>query len=449
MSVSSLTNGSVSKSYIQFLVPTTIGMISHSVYCMSDVFFISYGVGSTGLAALNIAMPIFTVFSSIGLLLGVGAATTISVLNGQQKYDDTNRVFTMAMVLNLAIGLLLSVVCTVFVVPLSKAFGATQDLLPYVVDYMLPIGAGAFAYLLSSQLQVLVRADYNPKLVMVASTTGNILNIILDYVFVVLLKGGMLGAAIATSIGPIVSIGILSLHFITKSNHISFTKHYFSFGLLKKIVANGAGTFILEMTSGIVIFLYNFVLLSLSGAGAVAIYSVISNIAYVGKGIFNGIAQAAQPLISTNFGAKLYKRVEKANRCSVAAAVIFSGVAYLAMVLFPKQIVGVFLSDSPHLLESGVEATVLYFSSFVFTGINTSMMYYFQSIEKPVFTTMIAVTRGIALIILGLIIFPPFLKENGVWITLTFAEVVTFLVFTPIRWYVKRKMEQTAPAAEA
>ena len=88
-------------------------MISHSVYCMSDVFFISYGVGSTGLAALNIAMPIFTIFSSIGLLLGVGAATTISVFNGQQQYDDTNRVFTLAMALNLAIGILLSILCTV------------------------------------------------------------------------------------------------------------------------------------------------------------------------------------------------------------------------------------------------------------------------------------------------------------------------------------------------
>lgn len=440
MSVSGLTHGSVSKSYIHFLVPTIIGMISHSVYCMSDVFFISYGVGSTGLAALNIAMPIFTIFSSIGLLLGVGAATTISVFNGQQQYDDTNRVFTLAMALNLAIGILLSILCTVFVVPISKAFGANQELLPYVVDYMLPIGIGAFAYLLSSQMQVLVRADYNPKLVMIASTTGNVLNIVLDYVFVVLLKGGMRGAAVATSIGPLVSVGILALHFITKSNRVSFVRHFFSPQLLGRILANGAGTFILEFTSGMVIFLYNFVLLGLGGAGAVAIYSVISNIAYVGKGIFNGIAQAAQPLISTNFGAKLYQRVERANRCSALSSLVFAAVVYGVILLFPQEITTVFLADSPGLVESGAAATVIYFSSFVFTGVNTSMMYYFQSIEKPVFTTMIAVTRGIALIIVGLIVFPPFLQETGVWITLAFAEVATFLAFMPVRWRVKKQL---------
>lgn len=182
-----------------------------------------------------------------------------------------------------------------------------------------------------------------------------------------------------------------------------------------------------------VVFLFNAVLLRVSGQAAVAVYAVVSNIAYVGKGIFNGISQAAQPLISVNFGAGDRLRVRKAFRVSMLTAILFAAVCYGMLLLFPKQILSFFVGSNTSLVEIGIKALYLYFISFVFTGINTILMYYFQSLESFKVNILIALSRGIVFIAVGLLIFPAVLGEIGVWLTVTFAELVTLLWVFPVK----------------
>lgn len=196
---------------------------------------------------------------------------------------------------------------------------------------------------------------------------------------------------------------------------------------------NGFGTFILEFSSGTVVFLFNAVLLRVSGQAAVAVYAVVSNIAYVGKGIFNGISQAAQPLISVNFGAGNKERIKRALRFAMLTAIVFAALCYILILLFPKQLLVFFVGNDSTLIKIGIRSLDVYFISFIFTGINTIYMYYFQSVESAKVNIAIALSRGIVLIAAGLLIFPFFWGETGVWLTITFAEVFTLAWIIPVK----------------
>lgn len=429
-----LLSGNIRKTYISYLVPTILGMLTNSVYCLVDVMFVGIYLGSDGLAAFNIAMPIFTFFSSIGLMLGVGGGTTLSVLIGQNDKENINKVFSFTVYTSLIVGTVIAVVGTIFIRPVSFMLGATPELVDDVAAYLFPLLITAMCYILNGTMQVLIRADYNPKIVMAAVVTGNCLNILFDWLFVGVLGWGMIGASTATAIGPIVALAIQAFHYITKRNTMHFTKKMPSKSLITRVFKNGIGTFILEFTSGTVIFLFNFVLLRVSGQAAVAVYAIVSNIAYVGKGIFNGISQAAQPLISVNYGAGNSSRVQKSLMSALTAALAISVVCFAGILIFPEPLVRFFLGENttPELLKLGIPATCIYFTSFIFTAINSVLMYYFQSVENIKTATLVALLRGIALVAVGLLVFPPFMAETGVWITVTFAEVVTLLISLPL-----------------
>lgn len=435
----------VRQDYFRYLLPTIIGMVAHSFYCMADVFFVGAAQGSNGLAALNVALPIFTLYSSFAIMLGVGTATTISVCIGQGDVENTHRTFSQSMLVLLVVGLSASVLTSIFIRPIAYLFGATDLIVDMVVAYLRPVNLLAFVYMLSSALSVIVRSDGNPKLVMVAGTVGNLCNIFLDWLFVMKLDMGIFGAGLATIIGPCITVAILSLHFALGASRLHFVRVHFDRALLLRVMKNGVGSSILELSAGFIILLFNVVLIRVSGEQAVAIFSVLSNIAYVGKGIFNGMAQAAQPIISVSYGAGRFDKVRTVNRYAMFTALGFSCVIYAIIALFPAQIMSIFIEPTPAMLKMGTKAILLYFLSFPFTGINTILMYYFQSLERAKYTSLIAVMRGVVFISMTLLIFSMLWGETGVWLSLVAAESLTYLIFEPLKKRFDRRM--AAPAA--
>ncbi|WMJ22502.1 MATE family efflux transporter [Paludicola sp. MB14-C6] len=437
-----LLKGPISKTYISYLIPTIISMITNSVYCVVDVMFVGVCVGSEALAAFNIAMPIFTLFSCIGLMLGIGGATTISVLIGQGDKTNVNKVFSFSVYASILSGAIISIFSLCFPELCARLLGAPTDLVPLVVEYLRPLQIIAPLYVLNNTLQVIIRADFNPKLVMVAAISANLANIFFDWLFVSVLGYGLAGASTATAIGPCLAVFILSFHYICKKNTMHFKLKCIDKNLIKRILQNGMGSFILEFTSGAVVFMFNIVLLKVSGHSAVAVYAIVSNVAYLGKGIFNGISQAAQPLISVNYGAQNMDRMKHSLKVASITSMIFSLGLYALILIFPSQIIGMFIGDSPELLPMGIKASQLYFTSFVFTGINTVLMYYFQSAESLKITTLIALSRGFIFVVIGILIFPALIGEAGVWITITFAEIITFIIILPIKSKFDRLLRQ-------
>ena len=305
----------------------------------------------------------------------------------------------------MVVGILLGVFGTLGLRQIAYLFGATDAIVDYVVAYLSPISPLCVVYMLSSAMCVIVRSDGNPRLVMIAAMIGNVANIVLDYLFVLPMNMGIFGAGLATIIGPFFTCAFLSLHFLTHRNQVAFTRHFFSLRLLWRTVRNGVGSGVLEVSAGFVILLFNLVLIRLGGEPAVAIFSIISNIGYVGKGIFNGMAQAAQPIISLSYGAKEYARVKLVNRYAMATALGFALIVYGVILLTPAKLIALFVSPDAQMLAMGVPAIMLYFLSLPFTGLNTVLMYYFQSIEQSIYTAAIAVLRGIVLVYAALWLF--------------------------------------------
>lgn len=252
----------------------------------------------------------------------------------------------------------------------------------------------------------------------------------------------MFGAGLATIIGPTLALIILSFHFFLKKNQVRFTKKFLSFPYLLRTIRNGVGSGLMELSAGVVILAFNIMLMKISGETAVAVFSILSNIGYVSKGIFNGIAQAAQPIISENYGAKRYKPMMYVNRIALVTAGIFSAATLALILIFPEQIILFFVKRTDEIIAMGIPALILYFISLPFTGINIVLMYYFQSIERIKYTSVQSVLRGIVLVILALCLFAYLWGLTGVWLALLAAEAITLLIFYPVKIKLDRGYKQ-------
>ena len=264
----------VSSLYAHYLLPTLLAMASNSLYCLADVYFVSKGAGSTALAAMNIAIPLYTIYSAIGLTFGVGAATVMSVAEGEKQPKVRNKAYTYGALGMVSIGLCIAFFGNLFVDDFAYLLGSSEELLPLVKAYMIPVNGMAMAFIVNYAGSVILRNDHAPRLAMIATMAGNFSNIFLDYVFVIQFNMGIFGAAVATAIGPVISLGIMSLHFIRKKNTIHLTKDIFDTKIWKRIFSNGFGSGILEISAGAVIVIFNYVILKKADAMFLAAYAI-------------------------------------------------------------------------------------------------------------------------------------------------------------------------------
>lgn len=432
MFTSELTTKSVNKVYLKYLIPTLLGMLSNSIYCIVDIYFVSAGSGSQGLAAMNICMPVFTILSCVGLLFGVGGATIMSISQGSGDMNTRNKAFSVSIFMMLIVGLMFSVFGVLFRREFAYLLGSDDQLLPLVLEYLTPVMCSALPFVLMYSLSVLLRADNNPKLAMAALMVGNISNIILDYVFVSVFHMGIFGASVATSIAPVLSLIAASFHFILRKNTVHFKLRSFDPKVIGRILSVGIGSGIMELSAGAIIFMFNSAILNLGGEVYLAAYAVITNIAYVFKGLLNGFAQAAQPLISTNFGSGIIKRCSKSLRVCLIYSSVFCIVCYGIITVVPGFIVSFFSNGDTNMEAIASKGMIMYFSSLLFTGINTMLMYFFQSIEQGRKSLFLAVCKGFLFVTLGLWILTSFMGVEGVWYAVLFGEVLTFIIALPM-----------------
>ena len=432
MFTSELTTKSVNKVYLKYLIPTLLGMLSNSIYCIVDIYFVSAGSGSQGLAAMNICMPVFTILSCVGLLFGVGGATIMSISQGSGDMNTRNKAFSVSVFMMLIVGLLFSVFGVLFRKEFAYLLGSDDQLLPLVLEYLTPVMCSVLPFVLMYSLSVLLRADNNPKLAMAALMVGNISNIILDYVFVSVFHMGIFGASVATSIAPVLSLIAASFHFILRKNTVHFKLRSFDPKVIGRILSVGIGSGIMELSAGAIIFMFNSAILNLGGEVYLAAYAVITNIAYVFKGLLNGFAQAAQPLISTNFGSGIIKRCSKSLRVCLIYSSIFCIVCYGIITVVPGFIVSFFSNGDTNMEAIASKGMIMYFSSLLFTGINTMLMYFFQSIEQGRKSLFLAVCKGFLLVTLGLWILTSLMGVEGVWYAVLFGEVLKFVIALPM-----------------
>lgn len=423
------TTKNIYKTFAKYVSFNILSMIGLSCYILADTMFVANGLGSSGLAALNLVLPIYSFISGIGLMLGMGAATRYSILRGKNKIDKANKVFSQAMLLGTIIGLILTIIGVFFSYKIASLLGADETTLQMAGKYLQTILLFSCAFILNNILVCFVRNDNSPNLSMMAMLLGSFSNIILDYIFIFPLGLGMFGAAFATGLAPIVSMLVLSLHWIKKKNNFKFVKSNLEIKLIKNIISLGLPSFITEFSSGIIMLFFNFTILKISGNIGIAAYGIIANIALIVVAIFTGIAQGIQPIISTNFGSNKINNIKKVYVSALILAIILGSIFYLIGVLYPDNIISIFNSEkNTLLLEMATEGISLYFIAFFIMGINIVTTALFSAMAKPVESFLISIIRGCIAVIPLILVLPQFLQMRGIWITIPSAELITFII---------------------
>lgn len=422
-------NEKILKEFVKYTLLNVLGMMGLSCYILADTFFVSKGLGANGMAALNLAIPVYNLIHGCGLMLGMGGAIKYSVAKSRGNKTEADTVFTNTLymavfmiVLFLFIGLFFSKQITVFLGADNNTFSMTYTYLKVMLIF-------APAFISNDVLVCFVRNDSNPTLATIAMLTGSFSNIILDYIFIFPLQMGMFGAIFATGLSPVISLCILSVHKIHKKNSFHFIKILPKIRLITDVLFLGFPSFINEFASGIVIVIFNFIILKLEGNTGVAAYGVIANVSLIVTAIFCGCAQGIQPLLSSAYGKHNKKQATEIFRYALITVMLFSIVIYGGILLKSDFIAGIFNSGSDEKLQLvAVQGLKTYFSATLFMGLNIILAVYFTSAEKAFPAHILTLSRGFFIIIPTAFILSEYFKMRGVWFSFTVCEIISAII---------------------
>lgn len=415
--------------FTHFVSLNVLGMIGLSCYILADTFFVANGLGPTGLAALNLSISIYSFINGIGLMLGIGAATKFTIFKANGEHEKADATFTHAIILGLLAGAIF-LLLGIFAAPnIAKLLGANENTLEMASTYLKVILCFAPFFITNNVLIAFVRNDGNPKLSMIAMLAGSFSNIILDYVFVFPLSMGMFGAALATGIAPVIGILILSTHFIRKRNSFSLVKCKILFSRVLEICSLGTSALITELSSGIVLIIFNLMILKISGNIGVAAYGIVANVALVAISVFTGIAQGMQPIASRSYGLKQEHDLKKILKYAAVLALAVAAFIYVIAFVFSDGLISIFNSEGNEALADFAKSGIrIYFLGFIFAGINIVLAAFYSATEKASSAFIISITRGGAAIIPLVLIFASAFGMNGVWLSFPCAEAITLAI---------------------
>lgn len=419
-------NQAIFRLFFQYVALNIAGQLAYSCYTLADTFFVSASLGADGLAALNLAFPVFCFINGSGLMLGIGGGTVYSIQKSRGEQAEADKTFTAAfsLMIFLAAAFVLSGIALSG--RIVKLLGADASIFPMTNTYLRVMLLFAPAFLTNNLLQCFVRNDGNPSLSMAAMITGCFSNIVLDYIFIFPLEMGIFGAILATGLAPVISLAVLSPYFIRRKHTFHFAKCVPGIRRLAGIVSTGVPALITEASSGIVMILFNFILLRLAGNTGVAAYGVIAAISLVVVAIYTGLSQGLQPLLSLHYGMKKTAEVKTLLRYALLAALLLSALIYSVIFFGASPIASVFNSEGNQTLQGIAENGLrLYFTACPFIGFNIVLSTYFASTECPRPAQFISLLRGFFLLLPVAFLLSSLFQMTGVWAAFPVTELIT------------------------
>ena len=417
------------KLFAKYASLNVISMIGLSFYILADTYYIAKGLGENGLAALNLAIPAFSVVNGIGLMLGIGGATRYAIQKALKKKKECSQIFMNMIVTALVISLFFVCLGIFFSKEISIFLGADSHTLEMTDIYVKIMFLFAPAFIINDIVNAFVKNDGNPRLAMAAMLAGSIFNVIFDYIFIFPMNLGMMGAALATGAAPGMGLLVLSFHFIRKKNSFSFCRPKYQFSILRKSAPLGVPSLVTELSNGIIIIIFNILILGLAGNLGVAAYGIIANISLVMVSVFTGIAQGIQPVLSEAYGKGIESRVRNVLRYGIITTLVLSAVLYVILFFKADAVSMIFNRDANmELQKMAVTGIRIYFAAMPFVGINIILASYFASIEDKIPAQIISIARGFVLIIPFVFILAKLGGLTGIWASFPFAEIVTTVI---------------------
>lgn len=440
-----MTPSTMFKDYIKYVSLNILGMLGLSCYILADTFFIAKGVGANGLTALNIAIPVYGLMNGCALMIGMGSSVRYTILKSQQEDKGADHIFTIAMMLTFVFSLAFFLSGVFFAGEIATALGADTAIYPMSKTYIQVILLFSPMFNLNNVILCFVRNDGAPQLAMTAMLGGSLANIILDYIFIFVFGMGLFGAVLATGIAPIVSLTILTPYFVRGQNGFHLRRSPFSFTLAAAVFSIGVPSLIAELSSGIVIFVFNLIILRLEGNVGVAGYGVIANISFVILSIYTGTAQGVQPILSSNYGAGHHQNVRTLLKYGLITILVLSLAIYGGIYVGASQIATIFNSEGNPVLQSiATSGLKIYFTACFFAGFNILMANYFSALERPLPAQVIMLLRGFLVIIPMTFLLAHLWEMTGVWWSFPTTELLVSLLGAMFYFRIQRRFETHA-----
>ena len=422
-------NENLLKIFARYVSLSMLAMISVALLIFVDTLFISRALGANGLAALNFAIPVYSVVNGFGHMLGTGGGARYSLLKAAGQEREAQQVFSTTLVLA-AIFSLISVAAG-FVIPEAAAalLGAEGPLLSMTAAYIRPVLFLGPVLIFSNGLGALLRNDGHPKTAMAGTVILSGVNITLDYLFLFVFGWGMAGAALATMLGSLFHLIYLLQFWLRKKSNLSWRMPTGDFGRVKRIFLTGAPTLVGELSSAIILTAFNLTILGLVGHQGVAAFGIISNLAFVTIAMFNGLGQGMQPLASTYFGKGDQKSLGTIRSYSLKSVGILALAVYGIAFFFTDGLIAIFNGEGDlYLAEMAHRGIQLYFIGFLFVGFNIVSIIFLSVTSAPRVAFILSLLRGGIVILPVVLILGRLWGIDGVWASYPVAEGLIFLL---------------------
>lgn len=441
-STSALLTEKPAKLFLRYLFPSVAATMMVALNYFIDTLCVGQMLGETGIAALNISQPTPGILYGLGYLLGIGGSTLYSAYMGKGEERKAKAVYTTCLIAVAALSAGIGILGILFLDGITTFMGGVGSLKSGVRDYLRYVFLFAPFFSVETLMVTFVRNDSAPRLSMIATLCGCSLNIVLDVLFVVVLKWGIWSASLATSVAVVLSSVILLLSTLRKRSGLKLQRRGYSFRELFGAGKLGLPSFLTEITASVVTLAFNSVLLRISGETAVAVYGIIASGTLIVSSGLAGVSNAMQPLVSINAGAGKQARVRSLLRMAIISSFCVAAFFTLLGQLFPETLIRIFMSPEPGFLAMAVPGVRIVFLSYLVIAANVLIGVYFQSVQAPGEALTLTLLRGVLFPVMAVTGFAIFMGVTGVWVSTVVAEVLALLVAIWLYARVARQMRE-------
>jgi Na+-driven multidrug efflux pump len=420
--------GPVLPVFLHYAVPSVLGMLAATSAGVIDGVFIGNFVGSRALAAVNLALPMWAVFSAIVFMLAVGGSVVCGRRLGERDLPGARDIFTRTMFVTSGHGVLNSGAGLLFLDELVRLLGANAELQPLLTGYMRIILWFAPVLIAGLTLYYFVRVDGRPVLAAVGLMGFSVVNILLNWLFIVVLDWGILGAAWASALADLFIFAILVTHLFSPRCSLRLVPVRGNWMIMVRAAWNGFSEFTNELSVGLIVWLFNWIMISRLGVSGVAAYTIIGYLVMLGLEVCYGISESLQPTVSKNLGARQLPRIYRFLLAGLFSSLAVGLSAATLFVVAPEWMVSLFLGEGEaETMAIALEFIAWFWPAFLFNGMNLTLASYFTALHRPVPSAAIALSRSLVLPGLGLLLLPYWLGDRGVYVAVPIAEALTFL----------------------
>ena len=417
------------KKLFKFCLPPIIMMIFTSIYGVVDGFFVSNYVGKIPFAAVNLVMPFIMILGGVGFMIGTGGSALIAKTLGEGDEEKANRYFTMLIKLTAVFGVLLSLVGIVFIRPISYLLGATEAMIGDCVVYGRIVLLFNTAFMLQNVFQTFLAAAEKPNLGLAVTAAAGIANMVLDALFIAGFRWGVAGAAIATGIGQCIG-GILPLLYFMRPNssRLRMVKAKFDVRAMLRACANGSSELMSNISSSLISVIYNLQLLRFAGENGVAAYGTIMYVQFIFIAMFIGYTIGTAPVIGYHYGAGNHMELRNLLKKSFTVVSIAGVLMTSAAWGLAGPLSGVFVGYDMERYELTKHAFRMFAFSFLLAGVNIFASSFFTALNNGGVSAAISFLRTLVFQVASVLVLPVFLGLDGIWYSITVAEVLAFFV---------------------